>query len=385
MAETKGIKVLFVTNYRELYGANNSMLQLMLELREKGVSPTVLLPVGDINPGNDLTERLDSENIPYVETPIRLDKNHNWKTTVANYMLALLYRKHASRATAGMDFDIIHSNSSTMSVGAYLARKLGRPHVWHMREFGDLDYGMRTPFGKWFQKIIYRGHNTFIAISERIRRHYSPYIGSQDIRLIYNGIKASPKRPDGDHERVEICIVGLLRKEKGQLDLIKAADELVNRRGIRGFNITVVGSGDPGYELLMKDYIERNGLKDYVTMAGRRNDVPEFLTKMDIGVMASAHEAFGRVTVEYMLAGLATVASDGGASKEIIDDGETGLLYESGNHKVLTDRLDILITQPEVRKRLAQKGLEAAEMKFSSKANSDAIYSLYNEILHNEG
>ena len=381
MSDLGKIKTLFVTNYRELYGANNSLLQLMLELRTYGVSPTVLLPGGKILPGNDLTLELDRNDIPYVETRIRLDKHWDWKKTLANYFLALHYRKDAYKAIEGLDFDLIHSNSSTMSVGAYLAKKLGKPHVWHMREFGDLDYGMRTPFGKWYQKVIYGGSNTFIAISEQIKKHYSEYIGNQDIRLIYNGIKPSPIRPDKIHDRVEICIVGLLRKEKGQMQLIEAADKLVNTRDIQNFHITVVGSGDSSYEDMMKQYVERHGLPEFVTFAGRRNDVPEILTKMDIGVMASSHEAFGRVTVEYMMAGLAVVASDGGANKEIITDGTTGLIYHNGNVDELTDRLATLITDLPIRKRLSKNGQETALRRFSSKANSDAVFSLYKEIL----
>lgn len=381
MAEKSDKKVLFVTNYRELYGANNSLLQLMLELRQHGVSPTVLLPGGTSQPGNDLVMELKSHDIPYVETNMRLDKHPAWEKTVANYMLALAYRKDAYKAIAGMDFDIVHSNSSTMSVGAYIARKLGKPHVWHLREYGDLDYGMKTPFGKWYQKVIYGGHNTFIAISKGIMTHYAKFIGGQGIHLIYNGIKQSLRRPEVDRPYIEICIVGLLRKEKGQMDLIIAANELVNGRGILNFHITVVGSGDPAYMASMEDFVSRHDLTDYITMAGRRNDVAELLTKMDIGVMASAHEAFGRVTVEYMMAGLAVVASDGGANPEIIEDGKTGLIYPVGDTSVLADHLEMLITHPEKRRVLAHDGQEEAEKRFSSKANSDAVYNLYNEIL----
>ena len=82
-----------------------------------------------------------------------------------------------------------------------------------------------------------------------------------------------------------------------------------------------------------------------------------------------------------MMAGLAVVASDGGANKEIITDGTTGLIYHNGNVDELTDRLATLITDLPIRKRLSKNGQETALRRFSSKANSDAVFSLYKEIL----
>ena len=381
MPGRKGIRVLFVTHYRELYGANNSLLQMILELRDKGIIPTVLLPTYEIQPGNDLGLELDRHGISHVEAKIRFDKHPDWKRAVASYLFTLICRKDALRAARGLEFDIVHSNSSTISAGAYIARKLGKPHVWHLREFGDLDYGMKTPFGKWYQKIIYRGHSTFIAISDSVRRHYSRWTGTQDIKVIYNGIKPSPKRTAGNHDIVGICIVGFIHPQKGQLELIEALDDLVNARNVRNIHVTMIGGCDDEYAGAIGHFIGEHGLSEFVTMTGRRNDVPELLTKMDIGVMASAHEAFGRTTVEYMSAGLAVVASDGGANREIIDDGDTGLIYRSGDSASLADRLEFLVKTHEERERLARNALAAADARFSSKANSDAVYCLYNEIL----
>lgn len=381
MPDQKQINVLFVTHYRELYGANNSLLQLILELKEKGINPIVLLPDYEIKPDNDLGIVLDTLDIRHLDAKIRFDKHTDWKKSAVSYLRTLSYRKAVANVVRGLDFQLVHSNSSTISVGAYIAKKFGKPHIWHIREFGDLDYGMKTPFCKSFQKIIYQGHNSFIAISEAIRKHYAPWIGSQDIRVIYNGIKPSPKRIPMQKEIVDICIVGHIQKEKGQMEIIEALNELVHTRNVQNLHLTMVGGSDSQYLDKINEYIEKNGLSGFVTMTGRRNDVPELLTKMDIGIMTSFHEAFGRTTVEYMMAGLAVIASDGGANKEIIEDGITGLIYKSGNPTALADKIEFLINKPEQRELIAQRGQNSAEQKFSSKANSDAIFDLYKEVL----
>ncbi len=382
MSTTKEIKGLFVTHYRELYGANKSLLQLMLELREKGIRPTVLLPNRAANTTNDIVEELSRHGIPFIETSIRIDKHRDWKKVVANYILASLEWRKAYEAVKRLNFDFVHSNSSVMSTGSYIAHKTGKPHIWHLREFGCDDYGVRTPFGKWFQRFIYAGDNTFIAISENIRKHYSKYIDHKKIRRIYNGIPILPASPRLiSNDRVEICIVGFVRPEKGQMELLMASDLLVNQRGIRDFHITIVGEGDERYMEEIRAFITRHNLSDFITLAGRRDNVAQLLSKMDIGVMASTREAFGRVTVEYMMAGVAVVASDGGANMEIIDNGHTGMIYPSGDISALTDSLETLIINPQVRDRLAEEGKKHALANFSSKANSHAVFSLYQEIL----
>lgn len=382
MPDYREIKVLFVTHYRELYGANYSLLQLMIELRGKGIHPIVLMPSYEPMPGNDLAEQLVSYGIMYLETPIRIDKHRDWKKTIANYLLAIKGWRKAYETVKDINFDIVHSNSSVMSTGVYIARRARKPHVWHLREFGRLDYALRTPFSKWFQKIIYRGNNNFIAISDIIKNHYRKYIGKQDIRRIYNGIPPALSiiRPN-KNERIEICIVGFVRPEKGHMELLKAADILANNKGIRDFHITVVGEGEETYIKILNEFIIGHQLSDFITLAGRCNDVPGFLSKMDIGVMASTHEAFGRVTLEYMMAGLAVLASDGGANPEIIDNNHTGLIYRSGDPSSLALSLEKLITEPLTRKALAYNGHKLAETKFSSWENSDKIFSLYLEIL----
>ncbi len=145
MPDHKEIKVLFVTHYRELLGANNSLLQLILELREKGIVAFVLMPDYEIQTGNDLGLELDKHGISHFDAKIRFDKHQDAKKAALSYLRTLLYRKDAKKAIADLDFDIIHSNSSTISIGAYLAKKLGKPHVWHLRQFGGQDWQITTP------------------------------------------------------------------------------------------------------------------------------------------------------------------------------------------------------------------------------------------------
>lgn len=359
------------------------MLQLILELREKGVVPTVILPYMHKHGKSELVEELQKNNIEYIEMGVRSVKHIVWWKTLPNYFLARWNYKRIFKTLKNRKFDIIHTNCSILTIGSFLSRKFKAKHIWHLREYGDLDYSFKTPFGKWFQRIMYSGDNYFIAISKSIRSHYKPYLSGQTIDLVYNGIKPiDPINRDWNKDRIEICIVGLLHPNKGQLELLKAVDELIKHKDVKGFHINVIGSGDSSYTHELEDFVKNNHLVEYVKFWGYRNDISEILKIQDIGVMASSNEAFGRSTVEYMMAGLGVIATDAGANREIIEDGVSGLLYPSGDHYALADRLSMLLTDRERLKQISCNGRRSALEKFSSDGNSRNIFEIYQKILN---
>lgn len=362
-------------------GANRSMLQLIIELRRLRVEPTVLLPISHNELG--LIEELEKNNIPYIEAPIRWIKHPSIWKVVPNYFYSIILRKFIIKQLGNLSFDLVHSNSSVIDIGKYIASKLQVKHIWHMREFGDIDYNLKTPFGKRFQKKLYKGDNHFIAISKEIYNHYSLFIPKRSLHLIYNGVKSLNINKCEINEVVQFCIVGMLHKNKGQLDVLKAVDELVNNRKIDVFHLTLIGGGDQLFTDELNSFVLEHGLSSYVDFTGYNNNISEILSHMDVGIMASANEAFGRVTIEYMMSGLAVISSDGGANKEIIQEGQTGLFYHVGDTKALADRMEELISNPKLIIKLAHKGREFSVIQFSSSKNTKKIFDLYKTILDN--
>lgn len=376
------MRILFVTHYTAMMGANRSMVQLIIELMEKGVRPTVLMPSKCGGASSDLGKYLHQNKIPFIEAPFKMVKHQlRWKC-VLTYLYNKAIRKRALAAIDSLDFDIIHTNSSVIDVGAYIARKRGIKHIWHLREFGDLDYNFKTPFGKWFQRYIYDCNSDFIAISQEIKKHYLKYIPSSRLHLIYNGILVKSLINRYEHnDRIEFCIVGLIYHTKRQLDVLKALNIIINHHRVVNIHLTIIGEGPDEYKKILSDYISEHSLSSYVTFTGNLANISPILEKMDVGIMASSNEAFGRVTVEYMMNGLAVIASDGGANKEIIEDGVTGLIYPACDPIALADRMERLIRDNNFMKQLMGTGYHNAISKFSSKRNSDNIFALYKKVL----
>lgn len=388
------MKVLFITHYIYMMGANRSMLRLMLELRDHGVTPIVLMPSHRIKTassheeGQTLVDHLAQHGIRYIAAPFRMAKMNSTLLSTAAYFYNRIVYPSILRRVRPLGIDLIHSNSGATDLGAWLSRKLGVPHVWHLREYGDLDYGLKSPFGKFYDRRYFSGDHHFIAISQSILDHYKPLIPLSQLSLIYNGINPpeviESRKVSSDDQTVNICVVGYLTTLKRQLDVVKAVRKLLEQSAGHPFQLYLAGRGEHEYIRHVEQYITENSLENSVTLTGQIDDINTFLSRMDIGVLSSESEAFGRVTVEYMMNSLAVVATDSGASRELISDRSTGLLYPVGDVDALAGLLHLLIEDQSLRDSLAEAGHHHALTHFTSRANSTAIHSLYKQLLSTE-
>ena len=95
-------------------------------------------------------------------------------------------------------------------------------------------------------------------------------------------------------------------------------------------------------------------LEKNVRFLGYQKNFYEKLAGYDCGIMCSRSEGFGRVTVEYMMAGLPVLASDTGANAELIENGVTGLLYHFPDVENLKNELLYML---EHKKEVSDMGI----------------------------
>ena len=378
------MRVLFITHCNGLDGANRSLLQLVRELRDNhGVEPVVVCPRDRFS--HVMVEAFARENIVCMPVPLmrfKLVGNKSWITKIMLAVSFLIHDLYLIYALKSVKFDLVHSNSSVIDMGAYLARWRGVPHVWHLREFGYEDFRMISVFGQRYERWIYKRCVAAIAISKVIEHKFKPLFGTR-MRLIYNGIVPKDESLSALHKNpvTTFCIAGRLEPNKNQMEVLKAC-RLLKQEIEHKFKLLVIGGGgNVAYTEELKQYAVDNGLTGNVSFMGYRADVPEVLSHCDVGLTASVSEAFGRITVEYMMQNLAVIASDTGANPEIVCDGETGLLYHSGDAKQLADKMRMLIDDRDLLLRLAAKGKQHALKCFSSVQNSDSIFNLYKTLV----
>ena len=127
--------------------------------------------------------------------------------------------------------------------------------------------------------------------------------------------------------------------------------------------------------------LKKKKMSDNVIFWNECDNVSQILSSMDVGLMLSKNEAFGRVTVEYMLQNLLVIATNTGANSELIADGVTGYIYQIGNYNELAKKMKKCIDNKNEMIRIAADGRKFAMQHFLSTENTKAVYAVYEEVL----
>lgn len=380
------MKVLYITHATDLFGANRSMLQMIRELMvNHKVEPFIVFPRIFDKKARCIKNVCEELHIPYLEHRMTNFKRHNNASLIEKLYFIIVQSYcviHLFWLLRQYSFDLVHSNSSVNDTGAYISLHKNLPHIWHLREFGDQDFNLYSCLGSKYEKWIYKKAKFFIAISSAIKERFKQVIDENKINLIYNGVLPLGENYSSDHnsKQIRFCIVGRVEENKNQLEALHAINEL-RKKNIEGFKLYIIGKEDAIYVSLLRDYIQQNNLEDYCVLMGVRYDVPDLLKTMDVGLMLSTCEAFGRVTVEYMMQNLAVIVTNTGANPEIVNNNVDGLVYELGDSHMLAECMRRLIIDRELLINLAQNGQHKALNKFQSSQNSDNVYALYTKVV----
>ena len=178
---------------------------------------------------------------------------------------------------------------------------------------------------------------------------------------LFGQARASRDRiADASTRDVRIGFAGKLTASKGVDELLKACALLPLDCS---WSLTVVGDGP-----LMADLqalAAELGIGDRVTFRGFANtsEMPKLLAGFDVVVVPSRFDMRVLVSIEAMAAGAAIVVSSATAiwgSGDLVSDGETGLVYRSGDPAALARQLHRLLASPDLVARLSAAGAQRA-------------------------
>lgn len=105
------------------------------------------------------------------------------------------------------------------------------------------------------------------------------------------------------------------------------------------------------------------------------------LEHMDVGIMATNNEAFGRVTVEYMSNYMPVIGACSGATPELVSF--MNLLYEVNHIEELANKMIYCIDHRNEMQNIGRQARKASET-YTVKNNCEQIWSVYQEILKNK-
>lgn len=168
--------------------------------------------------------------------------------------------------------------------------------------------------------------------------------------------------------------------EKGQYSLLQALEKLKKIRNdwiclFIGDSYKWDDFGD-----FLKTEVKRKNLTNNVIFLGKRDDVPALLTKVDVFVLPSLLENLPFVIIEAQIAGKPIVASDAGGIPEMIEHGETGLLYPRDNIEELCNRLEKILSDDKLRDYLANNAKTYGLTAWHHMKMLDSTLEVYNKV-----
>ena len=379
------MKVCFVFSTSEITGgANKSALEFIRLLDRNVVEPIALIKKhGDIE--NEL-KKLDipTEIIPFIN-------NVSTKRPFLDYLKIIQERlttKKVEKFLLNKKIDIVHNNSLPALAGMEAAYNLEIPYVCHIRE--QVENGLGLHFLNKNKHLKIASHaSKIIAVSEFVCKEYDDQLNGAQIEVIHDGIDVSLYLNEDKtiltDEYINLGIYGNLDEQKGQMDAVRALKELQNR-GHDKICLHIVGNQKTEYGNILRDYINSKKMSD-VYLSDPIRDIYELRqsrSMIDIALICSSAEGLGRVTVESMLTGCLTIGAKAGATPEIIRDGENGLLYECRNATDLADKIEWVINNREIARRIAEKGRKETTKKFDIDAYARRIQDIYEHELYGE-
>jgi len=283
--------------------------------------------------------------------------------------------------------DLVHTHCSVPGViGRLAARLAGVPvvvHTVHGFHFHDGGHGLSERLAVAVELAV--GRLTDVLLSQnRADLEQAARLGivPRD-RLLHvgNGI-AVDRFPSGLEPRepgrpVVITCVARMEPVKNHGMLLEAAHRL-SERGV-AFELWLVGGG--GGRAALEAQAERLGLTDRVRFLGYRDDIPRLLSRSDIGVLTSLKEGIPRAALESMVVGLPMVATRVNGTREVVRDGETGVLVEVGDVTGLADALERLAADPDLRARFGARGREVVLTEFDEALVIRRLERVYRDSL----
>jgi glycosyltransferase involved in cell wall biosynthesis len=300
-------------------------------VRERGVDVEVVGP-----------EQFRGYGLTYGHGVLGNLRRRPWLALFVPALLASFVR--AARRT---EADLLHAH---WLPSGWVAAKTGKPYV--VQVWGtDVELARRAP---WAARRVLQRARLVIAASNALADS-ARELGAANVKVIPSGVEL-PRSVGAEASPPEVLYAGRLSPEKGVEDLVAAA---------AGMKLVVAGDGP----------LRRRvpGALGFVP----HDDLQQLYARAAVVACPSRREGFGVACLEAMAHGRPVVATSVGGLRDLVVEGETGLVVPPGDPSALRGALTRLLADPELRRTLGAGGRRRAQERFSWSAVTDATLDAY--------
>ena len=281
--------------------------------------------------------------------------------------------------------DVILVNTSVIPWGLYAGHIFQIPSVLLIHEIlneKDPSLDVLPDYTSYATSVLSEYADTVVYNSNFVKREFENEISKPftSKKILYPLPPLDKEKIDNLYQQnkidkvLKIAIFGALAPRKNQLEAIEAAGEL-KRMGTTSFSIDLYGdiAANVPYVRKLRKAIKTHSLEDHVKLKGYTNTVYKTMNEYNVILSTSTHEPFGRTIIEGQLFGRIVIANDTGGGPELINDNETGYLYELGNAKELAGKISYIIENQKKAFVTAQKARDIQTKTFLTNHRYDAL------------
>ncbi len=347
-------KILFLSTSLNIGGTEKFLATLVERMKDQ-----FDFTVGYIKENGPVGRRLADSGIPVIHVPRFTDMIAAMRDGRFSLLHTFLYRANIMGRVAGRIAGIPAIVSSQQAIDAW-------KKPWHVLADGST--------ARFCDTII---ANASFTRDLLIRREHIP---AERISVVYNGIDPAASAPKTSRADVRrslgipadaplVISVTRLHREKGA-DLIPLI-----ARGVPEAYFLIVGDGPE------KASLERSCAGNAkLIMTGWRGDIPDLLSASDLFLLPSREESFPQAILEAMAQGLPTVAADAGGVRELVKDGETGILAPVEDTGTFARAVRQLLGHGEEERTTMRARARAAAERFSEDAMVGSIRTIYTKL-----
>lgn len=287
--------------------------------------------------------------------------------------------------------DLIHAQWMIPQglIGAYLKKKYNIPLVVTIHG-SDLFALKGNTFSK-IQKFVLETADEITVNSSTAKNEVDSRFPAlkKRISIIPMGIDtklfAKNNRLKNKYKNYKIILfVGRLNEQKGVAYLIMAMKKVISE--IPNSKLLIAGEGD--YIMHLEKIANEMRVAENVQFLGpiQKNKLTDYYSLADVFVLPSVTakigtESFGLVLLEAMSCGACVIGSSSGGIKDIIKDGENGLMFKEKNHEELAEKIISVLKDEKLRLRLAKKGQEFARANYCWDKIAKKFLDVYKKVL----
>lgn len=283
-------------------------------------------------------------------------------------------------------FDVVHNYLLRANAIGTVAARLARvPVVLTSKRGCHERRGLEMIGARWSNRLA----DCVTANAEAVRQFVHEHEGCplEKMVVIPSGIdteRFAPLPPSDYKQRLglpaDAVVVGSLtrmRVRKGVEEFLRAMGEICRVRPA----VQVVIAGEVEADDEVRAMVAEAGLTERLHLLGRRADVPEVLSAMDVFVLSSHNEGMSNAILEAMAMEKPVVATAVGGTVEIVADGETGHLVPPRDVAALRHSIERVLDQPDDGRRMGARGRQVVIDRYSSRAMVRQMEALYTQLL----